>query len=297
METDVAHSHHVQDGAKNDASNGPDINKLAGDFSSGVKFSPRVKLMMEQSKIEIAAFIASLSPSAAAAEDLPNIATASPDSSGAGFTAGADIPAAATENRLIVAAAADDMPNAADPVVSARSATAAGVEDSVVLVQPAVEAQNATDGAAEVEISAAAGDPVAVVMQAPSFAKRAAEAAFSAASPKPRAEAARSFRASSDISGAVLQGQKTLSPPLSVAKETAPLSPITRDDGFISPKSSATSPVRRKKGTLLDKGAPWIATTLFSPPTPSSKSRKIEDVIAFRASAKRLLHRCALARG
>jgi hypothetical protein len=98
METDIAHSRHDQDGAKNDASNGPDINKLAGDFSSGIKFSPRVKLMMEQSKIEIAAFIASLSPSAAMAEDLPNIAAASPDSSGAGFTAGADIPTAAIEN-------------------------------------------------------------------------------------------------------------------------------------------------------------------------------------------------------
>jgi hypothetical protein len=96
------------------------------------------------------------------------------------------------------------MSNAADPAVSARSATAAGAEECVVLVQPAMEAQTTTDGAAEAEISAVAGDPVAVETQAHSFAKRAAGAAFFAASPEPRDEAARSFRASSDFSGAVL---------------------------------------------------------------------------------------------
>jgi hypothetical protein len=178
METDIAHSRHDQDGAKNDASNGPDINKLAGDFSSGVKFSPRVKLMMEHSKIEIAAFIASLSPAAAAAEDLPNIATASPDSSGARSTIGTNTPAATIENRRVATAAADDMSDTADKVVSARSETAAGAEDCVVLVQPVVVAQTATDGAAEAEISAVASDPAAVETQVPSFTKRAAGAAF-----------------------------------------------------------------------------------------------------------------------
>jgi hypothetical protein len=84
METDAAHGRLDLDGAKNAASNGPDINKLAGEFSSGVKFSPRVKLMMEHSKIEIAAFIASLSPTAAAAEVTPNNAAAPADYSGAG---------------------------------------------------------------------------------------------------------------------------------------------------------------------------------------------------------------------
>jgi hypothetical protein len=83
METDVAHSRQDQDGAKNVASNGPDINKLASDFSSGVKFSPRVKLMMEQSKIEIAAFIASLAPSDATAEELPTITSTSSESTSA----------------------------------------------------------------------------------------------------------------------------------------------------------------------------------------------------------------------
>jgi hypothetical protein len=96
METDVAHSRHEQDGSKNAASNGPDINKLAGGFSSGVKFSPRVKHMMEQSKIEIAAFINSLAPSAATVEEQPSIATASSETNCAEYAARADNLVAAT---------------------------------------------------------------------------------------------------------------------------------------------------------------------------------------------------------
>jgi hypothetical protein len=50
----------------------------------------------------------------------------------------------------------------------------------------------------------------------------------------------------------------------------------------------STLSVGRKKGTLLDKGAPWIAATPFSPLTPSSKSRKIEDVIAFGGISEKI---------
>jgi hypothetical protein len=89
METDVAHNRHELNGSKNDASNGPDINKLAGDFSSGVKFSPRVKLMMEQSKKEIAIFINSLVPAAATAEEQQIVAAAAGDVGCAESSAGA----------------------------------------------------------------------------------------------------------------------------------------------------------------------------------------------------------------
>jgi hypothetical protein len=77
METDVAYSRHDQEGSKNAASNGPDISKLAGDFFSGVKFSPRFKHKMEQSKIKIAAFVNSLAPSAVAAEEPLDVTAAS----------------------------------------------------------------------------------------------------------------------------------------------------------------------------------------------------------------------------
>jgi hypothetical protein len=97
----------------------------------------------------------------------------------------------------------------------------------------------------------------------------------------PTDEAARPFRAYSGGSGAVLQGQKTPSSPLGVAKETTPFSPIARDNGCLSPKPTSTSPAGRKKGAVLGKGSSWIAATPFSPTTSSSKPRRIEEVIAF----------------
>jgi hypothetical protein len=152
METDIAHSRHDLEGSKNAASNGPVINKLAGDFSSGVKFSPRVKHMMEQSKIEIAAFINSLAPSAVAAEKPLDVAAASM----------IDKQAACTANT-------------------------AGAEIFVSAAQPAVEVQAALDtvSAAGAEFCTAAADPAAVEAQAVSHAMSAAGADLPAASPRP----------------------------------------------------------------------------------------------------------------
>jgi hypothetical protein len=272
METDVAPSRHDQEGSKNAASNSPDINKLAGDFSSGVKFSPRVKHMMKQSKIKIAAFINSLAPSAAVAEEQPNVAAAS---------------MVDTE--------------------ATCAASAAGAENLVAAGQPAVEVQATLDtaSAAEAGLCTAAANPAAVEAQAVPLAMSAAGANFPAAPPRPatpadaaaavgpRVEGAElstptkdSFRASSENSGTVLHGQKTPASPLYAAKETAPLSPITRDDGCISSKSSETSPAGREKGALLGKGATRIAAAPFSPST--SKSRRIKDVIAFGGISEKI---------
>jgi hypothetical protein len=88
--------------------------------------------------------------------------------------------------------------------------------------------------------------------------------------------------------GTLLHGQKTPASPLFAAKETAPLSPIKRDDGCISLKSSETTPARREKGVLLGKGAPQIAAAPFSPSAPTSKSRRIEDVIAFGGISEKI---------
>jgi hypothetical protein len=102
MDTDSTLNLQDQEGANHSSTSGPDINKLAGEFSSGVKFSPRVKLMMEQSRLEISAFINSLSASAAAAENSVEMAAATPPApvevpavSGAVTATEADFPAAA----------------------------------------------------------------------------------------------------------------------------------------------------------------------------------------------------------
>jgi hypothetical protein len=196
METDVTHDRNVQDGAKNASSKGPDINKLVSDFSSGVKFSPKVKRMMEQSKIEIAAFIASLPSSAAAAEETPNCAAAPPASPGAGIVAESGCPAAATGKRLLSAAAT------AEPNHAAGSD--AGAEENAVPELLTAEAQRTPVSAAETEFAAMADVHDAVETLTPSATRRTAGAAFPATplepSPVPTTAAARPFRAYSDIS-------------------------------------------------------------------------------------------------
>jgi hypothetical protein len=276
METDVAHGRNDQDGAKNASSKGPDINKLASDFSSGVKFSPRVKRMMEQSKIEIATFIAALPSAAAAAEESPNYAAASPALSGAGIVETGS-PAAAAGNRQISAATTAES--------SSVATSDARAENSAILEQLAVEAQMSPDSATEADLAAVADVHNEVETQTSSVPWRATGVAFSAAPPEltpaPTAETDRPFRAYSDISGAVLQIQKMTSSPLGLAKETAPLSPITRDDGCFSQKSPATTPAGCKKGAVLGKGSPRLAATPSSPPIPYAKSKKMEEAIAF----------------
>jgi hypothetical protein len=290
METDAAHGRLDQNGTNNATSNGPDINKLAGEFSSGVKFSPRVKRMMELSKIEIAAFIASLSPDAVAAEAVPNSAAAQTESSGTESVPAACSHAAAAEKRDVSAAATDSAGESA----SHRTAAAAGAENSAPLLQPAGAISPVSVGVAETgvpavaRISAVASDSTAADTQVPSPVTRAAMTASSAATLGTSAEATSSFRPSSDRSGAFLQGQKTPSPPLSAAKETASFSPSTRDDGFCSPKLAASSLTRQKKEKPIVSEAPWIATSHLSPPAPSSKPRKTEDVIAFGGISEKI---------
>jgi hypothetical protein len=160
METDVAHNLQNQEGSKNAASNGPDINKLAGDFSSGVKFSPKVKHMMEQSKIKIAAFINSMSPSATAAEDslvepaaTPNAALTpcAMNAAGAGKCHAATLPAAVEVQAIFCdasAAGAGEPPAAMPRVSSATSSPSAAPIAAEAAVKTKTHATSATIEAA-----------------------------------------------------------------------------------------------------------------------------------------------------
>jgi hypothetical protein len=60
METDQNPKQTPDNGGKGSTSSGTDVNKLASNFSSGVKFSPQVKKMMERSREELRSFVASL---------------------------------------------------------------------------------------------------------------------------------------------------------------------------------------------------------------------------------------------
>jgi hypothetical protein len=129
MDTDSTLNLQDQEGANQTSTGGPDINKLAGEFSSGVKFSPKVKLMMEQSRIEISAFIASLSASAAAAEKPVEKTAETPPAP----VAAPVISAAATALEAVSSAVARSV----DFCCSARVAEAPAVGAEFLLVEAA----------------------------------------------------------------------------------------------------------------------------------------------------------------
>jgi hypothetical protein len=128
MDTDVTLNLQEQEGSKNAASNGPDINKLDGGFSSGVKFSPRVKLMMEQSRLELSAFINSLSSSAAAVECSQVVAAATPP-------AAVDVQAASYDVNTV---GAGDCPTATPPAAVDVQAASYAVNAAGAVDCPAV---------------------------------------------------------------------------------------------------------------------------------------------------------------
>jgi hypothetical protein len=197
-----------------------------------------------------------------------------------------------------VAATAKGLPSAVvSPSASPRSATAARAEYFPSPVQPAV-AQGAPAFAAGAGDDAA--DPAAVEALPFPSAGCAAGAVFSAATTSPSSPAAcdpvgpkvdgpsftiptkDSFRVSSESSGTFLHGQKKIDSPFIDAKKTATLSPSARNNGCSSSKPSETPPAGCEKET------PWIAAVPFSPSTPSSKPKNIEDIIAFGGISEKL---------
>jgi hypothetical protein len=162
MDTDATLNLQDQEGSKHTTSSGPDINRLAGEFSSGVKFSPRVKLMMEQSRLELSAFINSLSSSAAMAENVQEAAAAT---SPTAVEALADSCVVAITEAICPAAT----PSAAGDVQTAsRSVCAAGASAA---------------GAEYAQDAAAASSPAAVEALAGSCIMAATEADCPAAAP------------------------------------------------------------------------------------------------------------------
>jgi hypothetical protein len=278
-----------QEGGNQSSAGGPDINKLAGEFSSGVKFSPKVKLMMEQSRMEISAFIASLSASAAAAENIVEKAAVAPHAP----VAAPVPPAAATAPEAVSSAAARPV----DCSTRVDAAPAAGADFLLVeaATSPPVAVELGPEGIAAGR-SAAASSPATATQSAgghvpdivpsslisgsrtPAPAPPAADA-VSAAADIPVAGAQRgSFRISSKDTREVLRGPKTTCDASLSAAETALLSPGERSAGGGNMENSAPSPPHCEKRAPLVNDSPRIAAVPFSPSTPS---RKLADVIAF----------------
>jgi hypothetical protein len=66
MDTDTTPSLASMEEASRSTSSGLDVNKLASDFSSGVRFSPKVKMVMDQSRAELRILAEALSATATA---------------------------------------------------------------------------------------------------------------------------------------------------------------------------------------------------------------------------------------
>jgi hypothetical protein len=152
MDTDTTLNFQDQEGANQSSTSGPEINKLAGEFSSGVKFSPRVKQMMEQSRLEISTFIASLT---AAAENPAEMAAATPPAPAVAPA----VSAAAAEKPAEKAAATTPAPAMASAVSAAAPAPAAV---SSAAARPACVAEASAAGA-ETLLDAAAAPSVAAI--------------------------------------------------------------------------------------------------------------------------------------
>jgi hypothetical protein len=256
METDVAHNLQDQEGSKNAASNGPDINKLAGYFSSGVKFSRRVKLMMEQSRIELSAFINSMSSSAAMAEDSQVVAAATP-------------PAAQTASSAVNAARAGECTAAnlhavVDMLAAFYDMSAAGAGDCPAVMpraSSAVSFPSAAPMAAEAAVKS-----LAPVTSATNDAAVGNDMVISrSVGAVPATPTKNSFHVSTESSEAILRGPKTPASPIISAKGAAHLSPSKTDDGCGSRETTETAPFGCEKSAPLGKGTPWIAAASFSP--------------------------------
>jgi hypothetical protein len=305
MDTDSTLNLQDQEGANLSSASGPDVNKLAGEFSAGVKFYPRVKLMMEQSRLEISAFIKSMSGSAAAAENSMETAAATPPAPvvapavSAAVTAteavapaaahpasgvcAAEAPSAGAGNEQDAAAASHITTvefGSADDAAVGSAATTLPAADAHISVgpifdinagaSPAVASRVLSPVSATSTLQSGGGTPVPAL---PSAEADAATVGDTAADSQKS-----SFCFPSESEGEVLRGSKTICATIYTAEEAAQLPPSEKAVGGGNLEDSASAPPECEKRTLLINTSPRIAVAPFSPSMPS---KKIKDVIAF----------------
>jgi hypothetical protein len=108
MDTDISPNLESAGETSKSSTSGPDVNKLASDFTSSVRFSPRVKRMMEEARTELRALADALSGDNLTGVEFPALDTAPPSAVAATAEAAAKAvlpPAKAAAEMVIVAAA------------------------------------------------------------------------------------------------------------------------------------------------------------------------------------------------
>jgi hypothetical protein len=263
--------------------------------------------MMEQSRLEISAFIASLSASAAAAEKPTKMAAATTPAPAmapaisAAETAPAAVSSAAAQlaNFCAVSVAEATAAGAETLLDAAATSSAAAMEfgladdagiSSAAAMISAADACNAIDPVSDIntEVNLAmesrAPSPVSAASTTPPGSGSPAPAspateAVAAAAGDPHADSQQnSFRVPSKNEREVLQGPKTTGDVILSAEKTAQLPPRERTAGGENLEGSTPTPPQCEKRATLVNTSPQIAAAPFSPSTPS---RRLEDVIAF----------------
>jgi hypothetical protein len=97
-----------------------------------------------------------------------------------------------------------------------------------------------------------------------------------------------SFRTSSEGAGEIFRVSETPSSPILTAAGAAQLSPSKGAVGNGSLEIPEIAPSGGEKQTTLGKNTPRIAATTFLPSTPTSKPRRIEEVIAFGGISEKI---------
>jgi hypothetical protein len=304
MDTDTSPNLESAGDTSKSSAAGPDINKLANDFSSGVRFSPRVKLMMERARTELTAMAAAFSGDSLAGVELPSLATA-PLSSipAAAEVATMSMPSSANDATVsnFAAAARSSTPPASPgtddvsavgisppPAVfpaAAESAPPASTWNAKAVVAAAAEWTAASPAVAESDTVFAQlpGNPVgAAVARSPPPAIFSATAEASGASANARNASANNFCVHQGSKGKFLPREEKTPSNIYAEEKTNRIPPSQGNYGCQSLETSATKTSPLKEQAQRTVAGSRVATAPFKPSSPTPPTRRpIKEVIAF----------------
>jgi hypothetical protein len=283
MDTEISPSLESAGEASKSSASGPDVNKLASDFSSGVRFSPRVKKMMEQARAELRALADAFSGASSTGAESPTLDAIPP-------------PAAAAEAE----AASTAMLPPADVAAVTETAASASIRASSALPRLADVAAAARTppsaifpAAAETIAPACARPPrlavVAAAARTPPPADFPAVAEATVATANAPDTATNTFCVPQDSAGEFLSREEK-TPHLVYAEEkTDKLSPSQGNYGRRGVEKSATKATPLKDQTQQTDAGSRVAVSSFKPSMPASTTRKqIKEVITFGGISQKL---------
>jgi hypothetical protein len=273
MDTDISPSLESAGETSKSLASGPDVNKLASDFSSGVRFSPRVKKMMEQARAELRALVDAFSGDSFMGAEPPMLDAVPPPAAAATAVLPPANAAAATE----IAASASVCASPASPGLAEVTAAARTPPPTVFPV------------AAETTAPACTRPPGLAVVAAAVRTTPPADFPATAEATGTAATTASTFRVPQGSMGEFLPREEK-TPRLVYAEEkTDKISPSQGNYGRRGVEMSATKATPLKDQTQQTVTGSRVAAAPFKPSTPTSTTRRpIKEVIAVGGISQKL---------